>query len=66
MNSIKPLDRQSFIETSQCEDCGETTYSIPLPLNDVTLEDGKMYLHLTEDELMTLHVEVREMALHLD
>ena len=56
---------ESFIEVSSCEDCGEKTYHLPLPMPAVSFDNPEgFYLHLDEDEAMTLYLELKEVLLH--
>ena len=49
-----------IVDATICECCDDVTYHIPFSVEDVTVRDGIVCAHLTEEEMTSLYFELKE------
>ena len=54
------MDQLMNVTATTCDCCEDVTYHIPFSINDLTITEGLVTAHLTEDEMLDLYFQLKE------
>ena len=54
------MDQPDIITATYCECCDNTTYNIPLNIDNVSIVDGDVTVHLDQEEMFGVYLELKE------